>query len=114
MKKVAIRKAQSIRKFSLLLAALFAASLLSVAASASGSFGPSNGSGLQGPYNLGKQVYHKKIACDSCPLPSKKLTMESANKVIQKLNTRKDLMELLKAKERKAAIYYLKKRHKLS
>jgi len=95
----------------LLIAALIGCSAL---ASASGSFGPSAGSSVQNPYNMGKRIYHKKVACDTCPLASDSLNKNEAMVVIDQLSTSKEIMNAFTKRERSAVIYYLKKRHKLS
>lgn len=103
-----------LRPFILFFVFLYIVCGISITANASGSFRPSNTADLQKPYNLGKRIFHKKIACDSCPLPIEKLDKERAKEIIQQLNTRRDLIDLLQPREREAAIYYLKKRHKIS
>lgn len=98
----------------LLLAALLGSSALAPMASASGSFGPSAGSSVQNPYNLGKRIYHKKVACETCPLASDSLNKKEAMMMIDQLRGSKEIMSTLTKRERSAVIYYLTKRHKLS
>lgn len=94
----------------LLIAALVGTSSL---AQASGSFGPSTSSNSQNPYNLGKRVYHTKLACNTCPLASNRLDKKGAMMVVDQLNSNKAVMNALSKRERKAVAVYLKKRHKL-
>ncbi len=63
---------------------------------------------LDDPYYLGKVTYHRKLACDSCPLAKTTLTADKAKVFIQRLNTDKQLMTLLNDKERAAVTHYLK------
>lgn len=91
---------------------LLGATALSPLASASGSFGPSAGSNAQNPYNFGKRVYHKKVACQSCVLPSKSLNKNGAMMVVDKLKSDKNVMGKLSKRERSAVAHYLKKRYK--
>ena len=103
-----------------MLLALTGTGMFVMTVNASGSFNPSASVNyrkalrLQINYNDGKRVFHRKIACDTCPLPSNGLNKNTAGEVIQLLNSRADLMKLLSNKERTSAVYYLKKRHKLS
>ncbi|GAA6154303.1 hypothetical protein NBRC116587_37260 [Pseudoteredinibacter isoporae] len=87
-------------------------SVLAVSANASGSFGPA-GFGPKDQYNLGKVVYHKKVSCSSCPSPSKGLNKSSASELIDSLKSSSRQNAYLKSKEKKAVIYYLKKRYKI-
>ncbi|MBV1878224.1 MAG: hypothetical protein KUG79_11330 [Pseudomonadales bacterium] len=107
---------QVIKYFGMSKLAIFALliSLGSANVLASGSFNPSSSASQQLSYNAGKRVFHKKIACKTCLLPGKKLNKTSATKVVEAISNGKDFMTLLSKKERMAAIYYLKKRHKLS
>ncbi len=95
----------------LLMAVLMGTSTL---ASASGSFGPSSGNNSQNSYNLGKRIYHTKVACDTCPLPSGRLDKQGAMTVVDQLNSNNAVIGALSKKERKAVAVYLKKRHKLN
>ena len=104
----------AINKSALVAAAIIGVSVLAANVQASGYHSSSGKSGLQNPYNMGKQVFYKKVACDSCPLPGKNLDKRSAMNVIDQLNSDKMLMQKLSGKERKAATYYLQKRHKIS
>jgi len=103
----------STAKLALVLTVLMSSSYV-MTANASGSFNHSSRSSLQLNFNAGKSVFYRKVSCDKCPLPSKKLDKSSAGEVIQLLETRKDLMTLLSRKERKSAVFYLKTRYKLS
>lgn len=96
-----------------IMAAILGATALSPVANASGSFGPSVGSNAQNPYNLGKHIYHKKLACSSCVLPAKKLDKESAMTVIDKLKSDKKVRSELSKRDRKAVAHYLKKRYRI-
>lgn len=98
----------------MLLATLLAgASIAAPIAVASGSFGPAAGSGPQGQYNLGKVVYRKKVACKSCPSPAKHLAKAQAQDLVRDLLEASGKNSYLKSKEKKAVVYYLKKRYKI-
>lgn len=88
------------------------ASVLTATASASGSFGPA-GNGPKVKYNQGKVIFHKKVSCSSCPSPSKSLDKKSASDLINSLNSNSAENIYLKSSEKKAVIYYLKKRYKV-
>ena len=103
-----------ISKSALVAAAILGASVLAANVQASGYHSSSGKSGLQSPYNMGKQVFYKKVACDSCPLPGKNLDKQGAMSAIDQLNSNEMLMQKLSGKERQAATYYLQKRHKIS
>lgn len=103
-----------IHKNAIISALVIGFTVLPTIVNASGSFNPSSGNNLYRQYGLGKQVFHKKLACDSCPFADQTFDKESARDLINQLRSREDLVKLLKPSERKATVYYLKKRHKLS
>ena len=80
---------------------------------ASGSFSPSSNNGSQQAYNLGKKVFHKKLACKKCVLPKKKLSKEEAQHLINNLEVREEFTSILSPKESEATKVYLVKRYKL-
>ncbi len=106
-------KSSSIKigRSALLIATLIGSSGL---ANASGSFGPGVSNSSQNSYNLGKRVYHAKLACDTCLLANDRLDKKGAMMVVDRLNSDKAVMNSLSEKERKAVTIYLKKRHKLN
>jgi len=97
----------------LLATLLTGASIVAPVALASGSFGPVAGSGPQGKYNLGKVIYRKKVACKKCPSPAKHLAKAQAQELVQDLLSASGKSSYLKSKEKKAVVYYLKKRYKI-
>ena len=97
-----------------LLAALMSLCFVSVISHAAGSFNPSGGNSDHRIYGLGKKVFHKKVICDNCPMPGKSLTKTSAKELIESISSRAEGFQNFKPIERKAAIFYLKKRYKLS
>jgi len=92
--------------------AVILASAMATSVSASGSFAPGS-VGPQGKYNVGKVVFHKKISCSACPLPSKRLDKASASDLIKSLQSDSTENVYLKSSEKKAVIYYLKKRYRV-
>lgn len=112
--KIYTRQNRKSGRAALAFALLLSASTLASVSHASGSFGPSATGSFQNTYNLGKRVYFKKLACDTCPLASDSLDKKQAMMVIEQLNDSKEVMKLLSNKERSAVIHYLKKRHKIS
>ncbi len=59
------------------------------------------------PYHVGKIIYHRKLACASCPMSKTIIDPSMYKSVIERLNTDKDLMTALNEKERTAVAYYL-------
>ena len=59
------------------------------------------------PYHVGKIIYHRKLACPSCPLSKTIIDPSMYKSVIERLNTDKELMTALDEKERTAVAYYL-------
>lgn len=92
--------------------AVLLGSVITTSVSASGSFAPGS-VGPQGKYNVGKVVFHKKISCSSCPLSSKRLDKTSASDLIKSLQSDSTENVYLKSSEKKAVIYYLKKRYRV-
>ena len=76
-----------INKSALVAAAIIGVSVLAANVQASGYHSSSGNSGLQSPYNMGKQVFYKKVACDSCP--KMKITIKQAINVYTVLNVKK-------------------------
>ncbi len=99
-------------RFLLILTSISAALLLSTSVMASGSFGGPAGIGLHNSYNLGKSLYHRKIACERCPASSKKLDVLGARELINKLNTDEFFVKGLKGLKRQSVIIYLSRRYK--
>lgn len=60
-----------------------------------------------GKYSVGKNIYHRKLACSSCPLSETIIDKSNHNSIIEQLNTDKKLKSTLNGKERRAVIYYL-------
>ncbi len=77
---------------------------------ASGSFSNSGGDNLNGMYNQGKVVVHKKIICHSCPLSSDTLDKKTANDIITEINTDGGRLSELSQTEKQSALTYLDKR----
>ena len=103
----------SILKTARLFAVCLSLSSVAMMANASGSFNPYGGNSEQRIYGIGKQVFHKKLVCDSCPLSGQSINKNVAHETIKNISARADGFETLKPKERKAAIFYLKKRYRL-
>lgn len=99
-------------RFSLNLAGVSAALLLSSSVMASGSFGGPAGIGLHNSYNLGKSLYYRKLACEDCPLANQKMDVMGAKKLIDKLNEDENFAKGLKGIKRNAVIVYLQRRYK--
>jgi len=59
------------------------------------------------PYHVGKIIYHRKLACTSCPMSKVIIDPSMYKSVIERLNTDKELMTALNEKERTAVAYYL-------
>ena len=60
-----------------------------------------------GKYSVGKNTYHRKLACSSCPLSDIKIDKSNHKSIIEQLNTDKKLKSVLNGKERRAVTYYL-------
>ncbi len=78
---------------------------LSVSAKASVNLAPPS---LDDPYYFGQLTYHKKLACGTCPLSETTLEADKAEAFIKSLETDKQFLELLTAKERSAVAFYVK------
>ncbi len=78
--------------------------------SASGSFSSDGGDSLNGMYNQGKVVVHKKIICDTCPLSTVKLDESTANNIITEINNDGHSLSELSQAEKQSALTYLGKR----
>lgn len=59
------------------------------------------------PYHVGKIIYHRKLACTSCPMSKTVIDPSMYKSVIERLNTDKELMTALDENERTAVAYYL-------
>ena len=78
---------------------------LSVSAKASVNLAPPS---LDDPYYFGQLTYHKKLACGTCTLSETTLEADKAEAFIKSLETDKQFLELLTAKERSAVAFYVK------
>lgn len=59
------------------------------------------------PYHVGKIIYHRKLACPSCPLSKTIIDASMYKSIVERLNTDKELMTVLNEEERTAVTYYL-------
>ena len=76
---------------------------------ASGSISLSSG-GHHQLYNLGKKVFHQKLACESCDLSKMMTEIDSTNELLEKIQAQ-DVFKNLETKEQKAVVAYVKKRY---
>lgn len=93
---------------------IIALSTFSAASLASGTFSAGSNNNSQNAYNLGKKVFHKKLACKTCILPKKKLNQEEAQQLVSNLGTKDEFLKTLSKEELEATIIYLSKRYKLN
>ena len=93
---------------------LSSCTLLGANAIASGSFGGGSSFSGHDSYNLGKSVFHKKLACADCPANGIKMNQLSATELINSLKMDPEFASDLSDKNRKAAIKYLSRRFKIN
>lgn len=60
------------------------------------------------PYLIGKHTYHRKLACDVCPLANTVIDADKARELIPRLEHEEQFQEILSPKEREAVSVYLK------
>jgi hypothetical protein len=99
-------------KYRIILALSLLTALSSSAVLASGSVGGSapRGSAKNSEYAMGKKIYMKKVACDSCMMKGGVSDSEGAKQLMMKLDSD---VEGLTASERMQVQAYLKRRFKV-
>jgi len=99
-------------KYPTLLSVFIGISLMASATlcSASGSFSSAGGDNLNGMYNQGKVVVHKKIICNSCPLSTDNLDEKAADNIVTEINNDGASLSELSQAEKQSALTYLGKR----
>ncbi|WP_461516895.1 hypothetical protein [Porticoccus sp.] len=66
------------------------------------------------PYLMGKFAYHRKLACETCPLSDAVLNADKAKALIPQLETDKQFSDVLTEEEREAVTIYLKRLFRLN
>lgn len=59
------------------------------------------------PYHVGKITYHRKLACNSCPLSDTVIDASMFKSVVERINNDEQLTSLLNEQERLAVSQYL-------
>ena len=59
------------------------------------------------PYHVGKITYHRKLACNTCPLSNTVIDASMYKSIVQRINNDEQLTSLLNEKERLAVSQYL-------
>ena len=95
----------------MMLKAVIIASAMLVGSASYGS--GSSGSGSDSDYDLGKRVFQKKLACQSCPAGGQKINKESAAQWLEKMSSGQDIGANLSSRERRLVAHFLEERFKL-
>ncbi len=59
------------------------------------------------PYHVGKITYHRKLACNSCPLSDTVIDASMYKSIVERINNDEQLTSLLNKQERLAVSQYL-------
>lgn len=60
------------------------------------------------PYLIGKHAYHRKLACEGCPLADVVINADKAREIILRLENDREFTDILSEDEREAVSIYLK------